>query len=759
MTSFRSNTPLRRSNLHTQTIVVLLLAFVALALGQWASGLLLYDGSFEAAERRDSLARARHAQAIVRDQADFMRRDAGDNAAWEDAYRFMAGLDPTLPERLFSVESHRLLRLSAFAFVDRDGAVRAGRQFDPGSGQFVDASAALLAAIGRGGAIGRRWQSGRDGAGIARVDGSIFAWGAAPITHSDGGGPSAGNLVLLSELDRAFLAEASSTLDSKVAWATMPADGGCASATRAPLSAGDVAFTTLGDSELQARFCLADLGDGRALDLILVTPRVVHATAVKASRYFLWSTLLFGTALSALALWFIERRLLRPVQAASEGLVKIGASGDLSMRLAVPPYNDQIGVLVGAANRMLAQLENKREAEAARDAAVAESRLKSEFMARMSHEIRTPMNGVLGMTELLARTPLSPKQARFLEVIRRSGGSLLHVINDILDFSKIEAGRLELDVRPCDLGALIRETVELLANDACNKGVDLTVHVAGSVPPMVVGDAPRVRQVLTNLISNAVKFTERGVVTVAVEGRPAETGALRIEVTVRDTGVGIPAEALRRIFEPFGQADMTVTRRFGGTGLGLSIARHLARLMGGDIEVDSIVGRGSTFVFSALLGVAENEATSRELEGLVAGTVSEPCYPLRLRVLLAEDNPVNREVASAMLAALECEVHTAVDGEETLSRLASCDADVILMDCQMPVMDGFAAAAEIRRRDIRRNGRPIPIVAFTAHALPRDREECLGRGMDGYLSKPFTLRQLAEALEPFVRPARNVRVT
>jgi signal transduction histidine kinase len=618
---------LRRSNLHTLTIVVLLVAFLALALGQWASGLLLYGGSFEAAERRDSLARARHAQAIMWHQADFMRRDAGDNAAWDDSYRFMLGMDPTLPDRLFAAESHRLLRLSAFAFVARDGAVKSSRQYDGRAGRFVEATAAIRDAVGRDGDIGRRWQSGEDATGIAQVAGRIFAWGAAPVTHSDGGGPPVGYLVLLSELDSIFLADASSILDSKVALVTMPAGAGAGSAVPAhtPVAAGDLAFSVRSDSELQARFCLAEFGDGRALDLTIVTSRVLHATEVKASLYFLWSTILFGTALTAFALWFIERRLLRPVQTASEGLVQIGSSGDLSMRLAVPRYKDQVGSLVEAANLMLAQLESKREIEASRDAAVAESRLKSEFLARMSHEIRTPMNGVLGMTELLGRTPLSAKQLRFVELIRQSGGALLQVITDILDFSKIEAGRFELDVGLFDLGALVGDVGELLANEAHSKGVELRVNIGPSVPPLVVGDSGRVRQVLLNLISNAVKFTERGAVTVETETYPAAAGVLRLQVTVRDSGVGIPPEALLRIFEPFGQADTTVTRKFGGTGLGLSIARHLAKLMGGDIRADSVVGCGSVFVFSALLRIPIDADGSPEADSAVSTTQDESC--------------------------------------------------------------------------------------------------------------------------------------
>lgn len=678
-------------------------------------------------------------------------------SAWNDTYDFMLGDNPEYADDYLYDGTLVSSNIDMMALFQRDGTPVWALMLDRSTGEVLDIDSVLdnldmtKPPFDSLGPV-KRTVSGA----LSSAHGPLLMV-AKPVLRTDASGPPVGVLITGRRLTPGLAAKLSDRVGVPLrVYDAGAIPSGLAGAWRALASSSSTLHTETRELSVASFQVQPDIWGRPAALLEAATPRRVTSigseTVLAALVMLMVAVVLFSLALW----WFLDRSVITPIRSLRDHVSTLRTQGDLARRLGLN-RRDEVGALAEAFDALTERLQcSMEESEQARATAVTALQAKSEFLARMSHEIRTPMNGVLGMTSIMLESnDVDDEQRHALETIYQSGRSLLAIIDDILDLAKIEAGKLRVVEEVADVRQLVGDCLTLLRPLATQADLALKAEIDQALAPAYLVDAGRVRQVLTNLVGNAVKFTPAGSVAVAVYPVPAG-----LRFAVADTGIGIQPENLHRVFDSFAQEDSRRSRRFGGTGLGLTISKQLVEMMGGTIGAESEPDRGSTFWFD--LPLVPALPAVRSSQAVAAPSVrSTPLARLGLSVLVVEDNPVNRWVAEQMLRKMACEVTLATQGEEALEAVRRETFDLILMDCEMPVMDGYEAVRRIRAWETELGAPAMPIVALTANVLREDRQRCLDAGMDDVLTKPVTLDGLSATLSSYrVRgdqPAKSVR--
>ena len=679
---------LMEMSLGKKIVVVFVLLAAGFTAGSYAVLDLAVFPAFEDFERElaaDSLARV---DRVIEAELRVLERMNKDWSQWDHTRDFVLGRRPAYVEENLDTAPWHDMDINMMLLFDAQGHLVWGKVSDPSDDKNMPLDEQLFQPLASGHPLVTHETTTSGVTGLLQMQTAPMVVASYPILTTAAEGPVAGTFVVGKFLNADRLADIGSR--ATVGLSLFPASDEALPASiesaigRLSSSEKSVEWEFT-DDLVRSHELLRDIHGAPAALLEVHTPRKITrigARTIQLAMLFLF----LAAAIFIFASWmFLRHLIVKPVAELKKHMLNIRQTGDLSPQVGAK-RSDEIGTLAEEFDAMTAKLNlAQTELEAARDTAVATSKAKSEFLARMSHEIRTPMNGILGMTELLLNSAdLGVNERRFSNTIRHSAQALLTIINDILDFSKIEAGKLELDRAPFDLRQTVEDTLDLLVDSARERGLELLCDLSSEFPAAFIGDTGRLRQVLVNLIGNAIKFTHQGEVSLSASLLEETETQCMIRFAVRDTGVGISHDAQARIFESFSQADSSTTRRFGGTGLGLTISKQLVALMGGEIGVESAPEQGSVFWFTVRL-----ERAATDVQPPTAGESPSTADALEASVLVVEDNPVNQEVALGMLGALGCAVQVAANGVEAVAAFKRRSFDIVLMDCQMPEMDGY----------------------------------------------------------------------
>jgi signal transduction histidine kinase/CheY-like chemotaxis protein len=674
-----------------------------------------------------------------------IKNKSADWSAWDDTWQYMTDFNSEYEKGNFSYEGMKSFGIEGMVFFDSSGelsravirndhdsisVIRGPSRAVPISSENLRTSLSTIRTIDQ--CVGSLMRSDEWG---------LLMTGTCPILRSNFEGPVRGHLLMFRRLTRGFVRELADQFGltvenlTEVKSASLKNDG--AKITIAPQD----------ESTVSGKLGLSDSSGTSVASVYLTKERVLF----REGRAILHSISIFALCtmcvLVAAVLILIDRLLVARIMRLESQCRALGTSAFQEGEVC-EDADDEIGQLARSINQMLHKIGNTNRSLAAQAQHLTVlTKAKSEFLANMSHEIRTPMNGILGIAQLLTDTPLNSDQQHLLGLVKSSGDALLAVINDILDFSKIEARKLELRCEQFSICELVQEISEIVA--ACREVSSLVFVSALSpaVPASVMGDGVRLRQVLWNLIGNALKFTpSHGAIILYVDASSFDTERSRVQFSVTDTGIGIPADKHQVIFDSFSQVDASSTRHYGGTGLGLAIVKQLVEMMGGTISVKSLEGRGSCFSFDVLLTMAPSHELSR---APVSDMHEQGANSLPCSVLVVEDNFVNQTLVCRILENWGITATVVEDGRAALEKFSSERFDLILMDCQMPIMNGFEATEAIRKLESAQ-GTHIPIVAMTAAAMSEDRARCEEVGMDEYISKPFKRDELRRVIEQFL---------